>query len=90
MGLGGAEQMKAVMDLDDAFEALMREAAPHVGAYTVQYRESRRMFYAGAAAVFFHALELTNLPEDQAEEHLSGLQKQIEEFFKERVAKDKD
>ena len=78
------------MDLDDAFEDLMRSANPDVPAHSIQYRESRRMFYAGAATIFYHTLELTTLSEDRAEEQLSNLQKQIEEFYKDRLAHDKD
>lgn len=78
------------MDLDDAFEDLMRRAYPDVQTTDVQYRESRRVFYAGAAAVFFYTLELTALSDDEAEIRLGNLQKQIEEFYKIRVAHDND
>lgn len=77
-------------DLDDAFEDLMRRVNPDVPQHGIQYKESRRMFYAGAAAVFFRTLELTALEDDKAEEQLANLQKQLEEFFKDRVAHEKD
>lgn len=78
-------------DLDDAFDDLMRRAYPDVPQYTVQYIESRRIFYAGAAAIFYHTtMSLASLSDDEAEAGLADVQKQIDGFFKERIPHDKD
>ena len=77
-------------DLDDTFEEMMRRAYHDVAEHSVQYRESRRIFYAGAAAVFFHTIGLANLSDEQGEEQLSALQKQIEDFYHHRLGQDKD
>ena len=78
------------LDLDDAFEDLMRKANPTVAQHSVQYRESRRMFFSGAASVFHELLRLTSLPDDQAENQLDAIHKQVDEFFKDRLAHEKD
>lgn len=78
------------LDLDDAFEDLMRKANPTVKQHSVQYRESRRMFFSGAASIFMHLLQVATLPEREAETQLGQIEKQIEEFFKDRLAHEKD
>jgi hypothetical protein len=79
-----------MIDLDDEFEELMRKSQPGVPIYTTQYRESRRVFYAGAAAMFLGTMRLATLPDDQAEEGMSDLQKQLEAFFHDRLPNDRD
>ena len=81
---------KMNLDLDDAFEELMRNAYPDIKEHSIQYRESRRIFFGGAATIFFHAMELTRLSDDEAEDGLSMIQKQLEEFYHLRLAQDKD
>lgn len=47
---------------------------------STQYIETRRAFYAGAAAMFCSVMGATDLPDDQAEQTLNGLQKELEDF----------
>jgi hypothetical protein len=73
-------------DLDDEFEDFMRKACPEVKEYSVQYRESRRVFAAGCAAMYyFCAFEVSELPEDEAVKELEKLRAQLREFFKHRL-----
>lgn len=73
-------------DLDDEFEKFMRTANPRVPETSMQYKESRRVFVAGAAAMFlFTTNELTTLNDDDAFKQLEKIKAQLEEFFKKRV-----
>ena len=71
------------LDIDDEFESYMRKANPLVRETSVQYRESRRVFFAGCASMYSFLLnELTALPEDQATKELSNISEQLKEFAK--------
>jgi hypothetical protein len=73
-------------DLDDQFEDFMRKACPDVEEFSVQYKESRRVFAAGCAAMYFWvAFELSELPEDEGVIELEKLRAQLLEFFKDRL-----
>lgn len=71
-----------MMNLEESFEDLMRKAYPSVLLNSVQYRESKMLFFAGAAAVFYYSTnQLTALPDEQAEAEMQKIQDQIRSFF---------
>jgi len=73
-------------DLDDEFENFMRRVFPAVKEHEIQYKESRRVFTAGAAVMFMHITgEIPQLSEDHAMEELKKLDDQFSDFFKKRV-----
>jgi len=73
-------------DIDDEFQRFMLKCFPNVKEHEVQYKESRRIFSAGAAVMFMHVTgELAQLPEETALEELKKLDAQFEDFFKKRV-----
>lgn len=73
-------------DLDDEFEHFMRKVFPMVRETETQYKESRRVFVAGCAAMYSHLVnELTILPEDEALKELEKISEQIQEFMKKRI-----
>jgi hypothetical protein len=77
--------MKA-FDLDDEFEEFMQKVNPTVDPTSVQYKESRRVFMAGAGAMFiFCTFELANLPEADGVAALERLRRELNEFFYKRV-----
>jgi len=77
------------LDLDDAFEDLMRKANPDVPEYSTQYHESRCMFFCGAVITHMWKNMLV-LSDDAAEAELKKVENQIDEFFNERLPRDKD
>lgn len=78
--------MKPIYDVDDAFEEFMRKCFPLVKETTTQYRESRRIFYAGVTSVYYALVgDITKLPDTDAEKQLGLIDDQLVEFFKKRV-----
>jgi len=77
------------LDLDDAFESYMRKVNPTVAETSTQYRESRRVWFAAVAVIYYYLLSVTTLPEDDAIKLLAKIEKQLREF-KTRVEKDRD
>ena len=75
--------------LEDKFDEFMRQCFPDVEQLDRQYRESRRVFHAGATVVYFQLLALAERPEDEAVAGLDELRKQIEDFF-DKAGEDKD
>jgi hypothetical protein len=76
-----SNQTEQPLDLDDAFDDFMRKVNPSVERHEVQYRESRRCFFAGAALVFFHMAHSTSLwGDDKALEELQKVERQLREF----------
>jgi hypothetical protein len=77
--------MKA-FDLDDEFEEFMRKVNATVPQYSGQYKESRRVFMAGAGAMFiFCTFELAKLPDEEGVAALEKLRRELNEFFYKRV-----
>jgi hypothetical protein len=73
-------------DLDDEFESFMRKACPLVRETSIQYKESRRVFVSGCAAMYQHLLnEVTTLPEAEAHKELEQISVQLEQFFHKRL-----
>jgi hypothetical protein len=80
--------MNVPIDIDDEFEAFMRQAyGPSVSP--AQYRESRRVFYAGVALMFHHSISLADLPEDDGIKELKQIDQQLV-AFNEQVKEEKD
>ena len=46
-------------DIDDEFEAFMREVHPHVAEHSTEYSVMRRVFYAGCTTIF-HSFFMSN------------------------------
>lgn len=69
-------------NIEQSFEGLMQKANPDVQKDSVQYKESRRMFYAGVAALFGHMVELTALPDALGFESLDDIKEQLAKFQK--------
>ena len=73
-------------DIDDEFEAFMRKCAPEVPETSVQYKESRRVFSAGAAVMFLYITrELPLFSDESGVEELQKLQAQFDEMFYKRI-----
>lgn len=71
------------LDLEDEFEGFMRKVNPDVAETSVQYQESRRVFIAGALAMYtFCVNELTVASEDEALKELGKISAQFKEFQK--------
>lgn len=78
------------LDIDDAFDAFMRKVYPGVPETSEQYRESRRIWFAGMSILFLHIMVASTLPGKKAEAELTNLRTQLTSFSKDRVAGDKD
>lgn len=77
------------LDLDDAFENFMRQAhSRKIDETSVQWNESRRVFFCGVEQMFSFAMQLASLPDDEAEEGLVNIQKQLRDFVQ-RLLEDK-
>ena len=77
------------LDIDDAFENFMRQVhGGKVAESSVQYNESRRVFFCGVEQMFSFAMQLTALPDDEAERGLANIQKQLRDFAQ-RLKEDK-
>ena len=73
-------------DIDDSFEEFMRKANPLVRETSSQYKESRRVFWAGAAATFlFMTRQVPTVSEDEGVKLLEKLKREIEDFVRRRV-----
>jgi hypothetical protein len=79
--------MSVPIDIDDEFEAFIRQAYGHVQPR--QFRESRRVFYAGVALMFHHAISLADLPDDDGIKELKQIDHQLV-AFNEQVKEEKD
>jgi hypothetical protein len=77
------------LDLDDAFENYMRKVNPTVEQHEAQFKESRRVWFAGAAVMHFHLIAMTMLSDDDGLKELMQLEKQLMEF-KQRVSEGRD
>ena len=77
--IAGVKPMK--IDIDDEFEDFMRKIHPTVGAHTAQYRESRRVWFAATANIFYllHG-KVADLPEDEGLQVLTDLGEQLLAF----------
>jgi hypothetical protein len=82
-------QVPPKLDIDDAFDDYMRAVNPEVAAHSVQYRESRRAFFAGSAALYYHLLVLAGYPEVAAMAEMKQIDEQLENF-KTCVTQEKD
>lgn len=79
-----------MFDLEDAFDDYMRRVAPDVAEHTVQYRESRRAFVAGARRIYVHMTQgVVQLSDSDAEKELVRLDKELCAYW-ERACEDKD
>jgi hypothetical protein len=76
-------------DIDDEFEHYMRRCYTGVPQHSEQYRESRRIFFAGMASTFYQLMKLTALSDEAAEAGLANIEKQLKAFAQ-RVGQDKD
>ncbi len=75
------------LDIDDTFEDYMRKVNPSVEQHSVQYRESRRCFFAGMWLAMQHMLQVAEeLSENKAMIEIAQQLKQ----FRDRVKKDAD
>jgi hypothetical protein len=73
-------------DIDDQFENFMRMANPRVRETDSQYKESRRVFYAGCAAIFYFLTnEVTTLSDEDGFKQLDQIKTQLEHFAQKRV-----
>jgi hypothetical protein len=76
------------LDLDDEFDGFMRKANPTVPQHSAQWQESRRVWYAGVALLFYHLLTLTTYSDDVSARELEQIKQQLL-AFKKRVTEDK-
>lgn len=78
------------MDIDDTFDKFMRVVNPSVEQHSAQYRESRRVFFAGMWALLQHMLKVSYaLPEEVAMRDVAHIEEQLLQF-KKRASEDKD
>jgi hypothetical protein len=75
------------IDIDDEFEDFMRKSYGYVAPR--QYRESRRVFFAGVALMYYHSLSLAELREEIGIAELKQIGEQLTGFNK-QVKQDKD
>lgn len=79
-----------LFDLEDEFDDYMRKVGPHIPQHTIQYRESRRAFIAGARRLYVYIIEgVTEMSDENAEKELSRLDSEMRVFWK-RACEDKD
>jgi len=73
-------------DIDDAFEDFMRRANPDVPEHATQYKESRRVFFAGICSMYYFLMsnEFQGLDENQALAEVADIDLQLQ-AFKNRV-----
>jgi hypothetical protein len=81
--------MSPDLDLDDAFEEFMHHTNPAVDKTSVQYRESRRVWFAGMFLMFSHIKFLANFPDDVGFKVLDNFEDQFKAYRK-LVSEDKD
>lgn len=73
-------------DLDDEFEEFMRKVFPMVRETETQYKESRRVFVAGCAAMFFFWVrDVARVSDEEGVEALKKVQDQLDEFMRKRI-----
>jgi hypothetical protein len=77
------------LDIDDAFEEFMRKVNPSIPQHSPQYRESRRVWFAGVASLNHHLIALTSESEDFGARELQSISRQLLEF-NHRVAEGRD
>jgi hypothetical protein len=79
------------VDIDDAFDDYMHSTNPDVLPHSLQYRESRRCFFAGALVMFNATLNVAkaSITEIEGERELEKLLRQLNEFS-DRVKDDRD
>lgn len=70
------------LNIEREFEKYMRKVNPGVYEQSVQYKESRRVFFAGVAALHFHLTgpEFLHMREMECVDELSRIEKQLMEF----------
>lgn len=78
-----------MIEIEDEFEDYMRKTNPRLPAHSTQYRESRRVFFAGAASMFAFLCSLTQLPDEEGIRRLETMRGQLKEFAK-RVGEERD
>ena len=76
------------LDLDDAFENFMRKVHAGLPETSVQWNECRRVFFCGVEQMFSLCMQLTALPDDEAEKGLANIQQQLRNFAQ-RLLEDK-
>lgn len=67
-------------DLDDEFEDFMRKCNPKVKEHSQQYLESRRVFMAACASMFYYIVGLAKYDENVAEKELHRVSDQLDKF----------
>jgi hypothetical protein len=70
-------------DLDDAFDDFMRNTNPGVPEYSLQYKESRRCFFAGAVVMFYMTLNAARASlgdMDKGVSEIDRVKKQLDDF----------
>jgi hypothetical protein len=70
------------VELDDAFEELMRRAWPKVSQSSTQFHESRRVWFAAVHWTLCIISRLADQDEETTNSVLEQLDKQIDEFVK--------
>lgn len=71
------------IDLDDEFEKFMHKVNPCVDKTSTQYRESRRVFFAGCTTLYVHMIiSVTTLSDDDAMKELDNIGAQLKTFTK--------
>lgn len=69
--------------IEDEFDAYMLKVAPSVSSHTIQYRESRRAFVAGARRLYIYMIQsVTELSDENAEKELQRLDKEMCAYWK--------
>lgn len=78
------------LDFEDAFADYMRRVLPGVPEHSVQYRESRRAFVAGARRIYIYMTqEVVKLSDTAAEKELQRLDNELCAYWS-RACEDKD
>lgn len=78
------------IDLEDEFDDFMRKVNPTVQPHSVQYHESRRVWFAACAALFQQmAFNVPEVSDDEGVKEFENINAQLHEF-KKRVAEHRD
>lgn len=74
---------KVPLDLDDTFEAFMRQVFPSLPQHSTQYFDCRRVFYVGVSTLFDHITANLGAP-DVTEEvgiaEMENIRRQLQQF----------
>ena len=78
---GGLLRKATITTIGEGWASYLSNVVP-AGASETQREETKRAFYAGAAAMFTAMLDAAELEEDPAAARLAGLDRELEDYLR--------